>query len=191
MEPSAGARAVVAYTALREDLIWALEDNRLHLLTSLSPDDLDGARGDWALAVAQAHRLLGDTVRSRAYADTAAAAYRTMLAQWGDRVDRGQVVGTRAWALALAGRNREALAASDTAGMLQPLGSGVQAPYVAYLRSRVDAVTGRHARAMVRLREILAVPAHVSRGWIRIDRTLADLRSEPGFAARVDSSAGR
>ena len=191
MEPSAGARAVVAYTALREDLIWALEDNRLHLLTSLSPDDLDGARGDWALAVAQAHRLLGDTVRSRAYADTAAAAYRTMLAQWGDRVDRGQVVGTRAWALALAGRNREALAASDTAGMLQPLGSGVQAPYVAYLRSRVDAVTGRHARAMVRLREILAVPAHVSRGWIRIDRTLADLRSEPGFAALVDSSAGR
>jgi hypothetical protein len=181
----------VAFAALREDLMWALEVDQLRLLTSLTPDDLDGARGDWALAVAQAYRFLGDTVRSRVYADTAAAAYRAMLAQWGNRVDRGQVVGTRAWALALAGRTREALAASDTAGMLQPLGSGVQAPYVAYLQSRVEAVSGQRARAIDRLERILRVPAHVSRGWIRIDRTLADLRADPRFAALVDSAAAR
>ncbi|HYC30694.1 MAG TPA: tetratricopeptide repeat protein, partial [Gemmatimonadales bacterium] len=191
MEPSAGARAVVAYVALREDLIWALEDDRLRLLTSLTPEDLDGGRGDWALAVAQAHRFLGDTARSRAYADTAAAAYGAMLAQWGDRADRGQVTGTRAWALALAGRTREALAASDSAGTLQPLGSGVQAPYIAYLQCRVDAITGQRARASARLEEILRVPAHLSRGWIRIDRTLADLRADPRFAMLVDSAGAR
>ena len=189
MEPSAGARAVVAYTALREDLVWALEDDRLRLLTSLTPDDLDGARGDWALAVAQAHRFLGDTLRSRAYADSAVAAYTLMLAQWGARKDRGQVIVTKAWALALAGRTREAMLTGDSAVGMQPLGSGVQAPYVAYLRARIDAAAGRPAEALERLREILGYPAHLSPGWIRIDRTLASLRGEPGFAAVVDSTA--
>ncbi|HEU5041540.1 MAG TPA: tetratricopeptide repeat protein, partial [Gemmatimonadales bacterium] len=189
MEPSAGARAVVAYAALREDLVWTLEDDRLRLLTSLTPDDLDGARGDWALAVAQAHRFLGDTARSRAYADSAVAAYTVMLAQWGKRKDRGQVVGTKAWALALAGRTREALAAGDSSITLQPLGSGIQAPYVAYLRARIDALAGRQTEAIARLHQILGYPAHLSRGWIRIDRTLASLRNAPGFAALVDSAA--
>ena len=194
MEPSAGARAVVAYVALREDLVWALEDDQLRLLTSLTPADLDGARGDWALAVAQAHRFLGDTARSRAYADTAVAAYTAMLAQWGSRKDRGQVVGTKAWSLALAGRSRDALAAGDSSVAMQPLGSGVQAPYVAYLRARVDVIAGRHAEALERLRAILQYPAHQGRGWFRIDRTLAPLRSEADFAALTDSTvraAGR
>jgi TolB-like protein/Tfp pilus assembly protein PilF len=186
MEPTAGARAVVAYAALREDLIWTLEDDQLRLLTSLTPDDLDGGRGDWALAVAQAHRFLGDSARSRAYADSAVVAYATMLAQWGDRVDRAQVVATRALALALAGRMREALSEGDSALALQPPSSAVQSSYAAYVRARIDVLAGERARALERLREILEYPARVSRGWIRIDRTLADLRSEPGFAALVE-----
>ena len=185
MEASAGARAAVAYVALREDLIWALEDDQLRLLTSLTPADLDGGRGDWALAVAQAYRLLGDSIRSRAYGDSAAAAYAVMLAQWGDRGDRGQITGTRALALGLAGRRAAALAHGDSAVALQPLGSGVQAPYVAYLRARIDVLAGERPPALERLREILEYPAHVSRGWIRIDRTLAELRSEPGFESLV------
>ena len=191
MEPSAGARGVVAYVALREDLIWALEDDRLRLLTQLTPEDLDGGQGDWALAVSQAHRLLGDTARSRAYADSAAAAYAEMLTQWGDRMNRGQVVGTRAYALALAGRTDAALSAGDSAVTLMPIGAGVQGPYVAYLRARVDVLAGQRRRALGRLAEILLYPAHVSRGWIRIDRTLADLRGEPGYEALIDSAPGR
>ena len=186
MEPIAGARAVVAYAALREDLIWTLADDQLRLLTSLTPDDLDGGRGDWALAVAQAHRYLGDSARARAYADSAVAAYGALLGQWGDRVDRAQVVATRALALALAGRTREAMIEGDSAIALQPPSSGVQSSYVAYLRARIDVLAGERARAVERLRQILAHPARVSRGWIRIDRTLADLRSEPGFVALTD-----
>ena len=183
MEPSAGARGVVAYVALREDLIWALDDDWLRVLTSLTPADLDGGRGDWALAVSQAHRFLGDTARSRAYADSAVTAYSAMIEAWGDRVDRAQVTGTKGWALALAGRLPEAIAYGDSAVTRLPLGAGIQAPYVAYLRARIDVLAGRPAAALERLASILEYPSHVSRGWIGIDRTLAGLRGEQGFAA--------
>jgi TolB-like protein/Tfp pilus assembly protein PilF len=188
VEPAVGARAVVAYTALREDLIWALTDDQLRLLTTLTPADLDGGRADWALAVAQAWRFLGDSSRARTYGDTAAAAFATMLAQWGDRADRGQVISTRGLALAIAGRAEEAIEASALAGRLQPLGSGVQSPYVAYVRGRIDLMVGDRRDAVDRLEGALREPAHVSRGWLRIDRWMEPLRGDPRFQALVASS---
>ena len=182
-ERAAGPRAVAAYVALREDLIWALEDDQLRTMTGLTPADLDGGRGDWALAVAEAHQLLGDSARSRAYADSAVAAYDTTLASWGDRRDRGQIVVTRALALALAGRLGEARAAADQAGALLPLGSGLQGPYVAYIRARIDVMAGDRSAAVKRLRSVLERPAQQSRGLFAIDRTLAPLRGDPEFQA--------
>jgi TolB-like protein/Tfp pilus assembly protein PilF len=188
VEATAGSRAVAAYVALREDLIWALEDDQLRTVTTLTPRDLDGGRADWALAVAQAYRLLGDTVRSHAYGDTAAAAYAELLQGWGDRKDRGQVVSTRALALALAGRMRDALADAELAGRLQPLGSGIQSTYVAYVQARVYAMAGRREQAIERIRAVLAQPAHQSPGWVRIDRTLAELRDDTAMAALTRES---
>ena len=190
MEPTAGPRAVAAYVALREDLIWMLEDDQLRIMTTLTPADLDGGRGDWALALSEAHRFLGDSMRSRAYADSAVSAYEAMLARWGNRRDRGQIVVTRALALALAGRMPEARLEADLAGKLQPLGSGQQSPYVAYVRSRVDAMAGDYPRALARLDSVLAGPAQVSRDWIRIDRTLEPLRGRPGWSALVRTPTG-
>jgi hypothetical protein len=171
--------------ALREDLIWALADDQLRTVTTLTPDDLDGGRGDWALAVSEAHQFLGDTARARAYGDSAAAAYAQLLAGWGDRKDRGQVVVTRALALALAGRSREAVLEAERAGQLQPLGSGLQGSYVAYVQGRVFAMAGEPGRAVERLAAVLAVPAQVSRGSFRIDRTLAPLRGDPAFQSLI------
>ncbi|HET9725567.1 MAG TPA: hypothetical protein VFP28_01545, partial [Gemmatimonadales bacterium] len=88
-------------------------------------------------------------------------------------------------ALALGGRLSEARAAADQAGALQPLGSGIQSPYVAYMRSRIDAMAGDRVSAVTRLRAILAVPAQQSRGWFSIDRTLAALRGDPEFEALI------
>jgi hypothetical protein len=135
--------------------------------------------------VSEAHRFLGDSARSRAYADSAVTAYYAMLQHWGNRRDRGQIVVTRALALALGGRMREARAAADEAGVLQPLGSGIQSPYIAYVRSRIDAMAGDRASAVARLRAILAVPAQQSRGWFGIDRTLASLRDDAEFEALI------
>ena len=190
METTAGPRAVAAYVALREDLIWMLENDQLRIMTTLTPADLDGGRGDWALALSEAHRFLGDSMRSRAYADSAVSAYEETLARWGNRRDRGQIVVTRALALALAGRMPEARLEADLAGKLQPLGSGQQSPYVAYVRSRVDAMAGDYPRALARLDSVLAGPAQVSRDWIRIDRTLEPLRGRPGWSALVRTPTG-
>lgn len=186
LERTSGPRAVAAYVALREDLIWALEDDQLRTMTTLTPDDLDGGRADWALALSEAHAFLGDGARSRAYADSAVAAYDTMLAGWGRRRDRGQIVATRALALAFGGRLRAARAAADEAGALQPLGSGLQSPYVAYLRSRIDVMAGDRPAAVARLGALLGYPGQQSRAWLAIDRTLAPLRGDPGFARLLE-----
>jgi TolB-like protein/Flp pilus assembly protein TadD len=185
MEPVAGPRAVVAYVALREDLVWALTDDQLRRLTTLTPNDLDGGRGDWALAVAQAYRLLGDSSRSRAYGDTAASAYAVQIAGWGNRADRGQVVAVRALALAHAGRLADALIEAKRAGSIQPLDSGTQGTYVAYVQSRVAVIAGDRRWALELLHAIVQRPAQVSRGWIAIDRTLAPLRDDPEYQALV------
>ncbi len=181
VEAVAGVRHVVAYVALREDLIWTLEDDQLRVLVSLTPADLDGGRADWSLAVAQAHHFLGDQVLARAYADSAAMAYGHMLAGWGDRADRGQMTALRALALAHAGRRSEALADAALAGELQPLGSDLQSSYVAYLQARIYLLAGEKEWSIERLEAILAVPDMRSRGWFRIDRTLAGLRGHPEF----------
>jgi tetratricopeptide (TPR) repeat protein len=186
LERTAGARTVAAYVALREDLIWVLEDDQLRSMTTLTADDLDGGRADWALALAEAHRFLGDSAKSRAYADSAVTAHDAMLATWGTRRDRGQIEVTRALSLALAGRLREARAAADRAGNLQPLGSGLQSTYVAYIRSRIDAMAGDRATAVAHLRSLLAQPAQQSRGSLAIDRTLQPLRGDPGFEALTE-----
>ena len=185
LEVSAGPRGVAAYVALREDLIWVLADDQLRALTTLTPADLDGGRGDWALAVSEAYQLLGDDARSRAYGDSAAAAYADLLAGWGDRKDRGQVIATRALALGLAGRAREAVLEAERAGEILPLGAGLQSAYVAYVQARVFALAGEPARAIERLTAVLDVPAQVSRASFRIDRTLALLRGDPAFQSLV------
>jgi eukaryotic-like serine/threonine-protein kinase len=185
LEVSAGPRGVAAYVALREDLIWVLADDQLRALTTLTPADLDGGRGDWALAVSEAYQLLGDDARSRAHGDSAAAAYADLLAGWGDRKDRGQVIATRALALGLAGRAREAVLEAERAGEILPLGAGLQSAYVAYVQARVFALAGEPARAIERLTAVLDVPAQVSRASFRIDRTLALLRGDPAFQSLV------
>ncbi|MGN6393531.1 MAG: tetratricopeptide repeat protein, partial [Gemmatimonadales bacterium] len=189
-ERTAGGRAVAAYVALREDLIWALEDDQLRAITALTPDDLDGGRADWALALAEAHSFLGDTLRSRAYADSAVVAYDAMLATWGQRRDRGQIMVTRALALALAGRLDAARAAAEQSVKVQPLGPGLQSAYVTYVQARIDALAGERASAVARLRALLGHPGMNSRGSLAIDRTLESLRGDPAFQALLKQGAG-
>ena len=136
--------------------------------------------------MAEAHQFLGDSARSRTYADSAVAAHDAVLASWGNRRDRGQIVVTRALSLALAGRLREARAAADEAGALLPLGSGLQSPYVAYVRSRIDVLAGDRAAAVARLRSLLDRPTQQSRASLAIDRTLAPLHGNPEFEALLE-----
>ena len=176
MDAIHGPRAVVAYVALREDLIWALDDERQRLLLQLTPADLDGGKADWALALAETHWLRGEHSRARAYGNTAVTEFATLLYEWGDRAGRGQIMALRAMALAYAGRTAEATAEGEQASETQPPAEKVAGPYSRYLLARIYLLAGEPEKAMDRIEEILKVPDFFSPAWIRIDPTLAGLK---------------
>ena len=90
MEPIHGARTVVAYVALREDLIWTLDDEYQRILLQLTPSDLDGGRADWALALAETYWLRGARGLARGYGETAVDEFAKLLSGWGDRGGGGR-----------------------------------------------------------------------------------------------------
>jgi tetratricopeptide (TPR) repeat protein len=110
----AGARAVIrsapaeiAPTTLAAlfgnywDLFWALDDAHQQLLLRLPPSAFDDDRANWGLVLAQTWRLRGDSVRARAYADSAVVAVDAQLAAAPDQAQRHALRGL---ALAYQGR---------------------------------------------------------------------------------------
>jgi serine/threonine-protein kinase len=185
MEPIHGARAVVAYVALREDLIWALDDEHRRILLDLTPDDLDGGRADWALALAETHWLRGDHAATQAFGDSAVAEYSVLLEGWGDRAGRGQLVALRALALAYAGSMPRAIAEGERSNEIQLPGEKIAGPYSRYLLARIYLLAGEPDKALDRIEQVLRVPDYVRPAWIRIDPTLASLKRSQRYGQIV------
>jgi serine/threonine-protein kinase len=174
-----GPRAVVAYVALREDLIWALDEERQRILLGLTPADLDGGRADWALAMAETHWLRGDFARARNYGNTAAVEFANLLSEWGGRAGRGQLVALRAMSLAYAGRIADAIAEGERSNELQPPVEYIAGPYSRYLLARIYLLAKQPEKALDRIEAIRQVPNYFSPAWVRIDPTLAGLQRLP------------
>jgi hypothetical protein len=184
MEEIVGRRRVAAYVALREDLLWALDDEGRRAVLELTPDDLDGGRADWALALAQVHWLRGDRKLARAFGDSATEAFTTLLAGYGDRVHRNQMVALRGLSLAYAGRTEEAVAEGLRAEAQQPKDQNAQRSYVRYVVARIHVLAGRPEEAIDRLESLADEPGLRSRQFFRIDPNLAPIRDHPRFAWR-------
>jgi len=187
MEEIAGRRRVAAYVALREDLIWALDDEGRRMLLELTPADLDGGRADWALAQAEVHWLLGDRKLTQAYGDSATEAFTTLLAGYGDQVDRHQLVALRGLALAYAGRHEEAVREGLRAEAEQPKDQNTQSSYVRYVVARIHVLAGQPEEALDRLETLVDEPGLRSRELFRIDPNLAPIRDNPRFVRLVSS----
>ncbi len=185
MEPIHGMRAVVAYVALREDLIWTLDAERQKILLQLTPEDLDGGRADWALAMAETHWLRQDRTATRAYGDSAVTEFDSLAAGWGGRAGRGQLMVLRAMALAYADRLPEAVAQGERANLIQLPGERVAGPYTRYLLGRIYLMAGEPERAMSRIEQALRVPDFLRPAWIRIDPTLAGLRRSTRYSSII------
>ena len=185
MEEIVGQRRVVAYVALRQDLVWALDDRDQHALLELTPEDLDGGRADWALALAEVHWHRGHRMLTRVYGDTAASAFAELIAGYGNQVDRYQLLAVRGLSLAYAGRFREAIAEGLRAEAEQPKDQNTQTSYVRYVVARTYLLAGQPDQALDRLERMVDEPGIRTRASLKIDPNLAALRTNPRFIRLV------
>jgi len=184
MEEIVGRRRLVAYVALREDLVWALDDEGRRTLLELTPADLDGSRADLAIARAQVHWLRGERAMARAWGDSAAAAFTTLLAEYGEQLHRNQLVAMRGLSLAHAGRHEEAVAEALRAEAEQPRDQNSQTSYVRYTVARTFVLAGRPEAAIDRLEALAREPGLRSAGLLRIDPNFDPIRDHPRFVWR-------
>ena len=184
MEEIVGRRRFVAYVALREDLVWALDDEGRRTLLTLRPADLDGSVADLAIARAQVHWLRGERQLARAWGDSAAAAFTALLAQYGDQLHRNQLIAMRGLGLAYAGRYKEAIAEALRAEREQPKDQNSQTSYVRYVIARTYVLAGQPDGALDRLEALASEPGLRSAGLFRIDPNFDPIRNHPRFVWR-------
>jgi serine/threonine-protein kinase len=184
MEEIAGRRRFVAYVALREDLVWALDDDGRRTLMTLTPADLDGSVADLAIARAQVHWLRGERKLARAWGDSAAAAFTELLAQYGDRLHRNQLIAMHGLGLAYAGRYEEAVAEALRSEAERPTDQNSQTSYVRYAVARTFTLAGRPDEAIDRLEALASEPGLRAAGLFRIDPNFDPIRHHPRFVWR-------
>jgi hypothetical protein len=178
----ADSSAVVAYVALREDLMWLLDDTQQLRLLTLTPADLDGGRGDWALALAETYYRRGERAKARAYGDSAAAAYEVLIPHALSEGDRAQFLGLQALALACGGDMRAAVPKGEAALKAVPATAAGQRDYVQSLLVRVLIMGGQHERALDLLEPLVRQSVgNITPGFIRINGDYAPLRGNPRF----------
>jgi eukaryotic-like serine/threonine-protein kinase len=180
----ADSTTVVAYVALREDLLWLLDEAQQRLVLALTPADLDGGRADWAIALAQTYWRRGDRPKALAYADTANVAFEALLGDIPSEADRAQVRVLQALALAYLGRKHEAIRRGSEALHAAEAASAPasQRAYIQSILIRIHLFGGEPDKALDQLEQLLRIPeGYISAGWLRIDPTFAPLRGKPRF----------
>jgi TolB-like protein/Flp pilus assembly protein TadD len=171
--------AAVAYFANFYDLYWLLDGGQRKLLYQLAPAQFDDDRGAWALSIAGAYAFDGDARRSRAYADSATAAFADQLR---NAPNDAQTHVLRGVALAYQGRKDEAIREGRRGVELMPMSENAfQSPYIHHQMARIYLLTGEPEQALDEIEVVLRVPYYLSSGWLRVDPNFAPLRSNPRF----------
>jgi tetratricopeptide (TPR) repeat protein len=186
----AGARAVVqgvpkdanepnVLSFLSFDLSSAelLSHEQKQVLLRLQPSQFGDNRGAWGLTVAFAARMLGDSVRMRAYADSALLTWERAVRENPDEPGNHMTLGLT---LALLGRKADAIREGERAVAMRG-NDGFQGPTLRHQLGRIYQLVGEPVKAMEQLEALLRVPYYVSPGFLRADPSLEQLRSHPRF----------
>jgi serine/threonine-protein kinase len=177
--PGIDQDALVAYFANYWDLGWVLDDADQQRALSLGLEPFDGDRATRAIVRAQIYGWRGDSVRARAWGDTAAPEYATQLR---DTPNDAQRHVFRGLALAYAGRKAEAIAEGERAvALVPPEKDALQNAYFVHVLARIYLLTGENEKALDLLAQLLARPYYLSPGWLRVDPTFAPLKGNPRF----------
>jgi eukaryotic-like serine/threonine-protein kinase len=186
--------ALVAFLAYYWDLFWILDDAQQRLLLHLTPQSFDDNRAAWSICLAQTYALRGDQARTRAYADSARAAYELQLAATSQDAQLHVLHGL---ALAYLGHKAAAIREGKRGVALLPitenanqgggegLGGGL---YIQHQLARIYILVGEPERALDQLEPLLKIPYYLSPGWLKIDPTFAPLRGNPRFQRLVNGT---
>jgi serine/threonine-protein kinase len=186
-ERSVEPTALVQWVATYYDLFWVLSDEQQRLLLRLPPGPFDDDRETWGLALAGTYAVRGDTVRTRAYADSARIAGEAYLREAPQNGQLHVLLGT---ALAYLGRKADAIREGRRAIELVPVTrNAYQSPYLQHQLARIYILVGEPERALDVLEGLMRIPYFLSPGWLRVDPTFDALRSNPRFKKLVDESS--
>lgn len=178
--------ALVAYVATFWDLYWLLDDEQQELLLRLTPRPFGEDRGSWGLALAGAHALRGDTIKARAYADSARASFGEQLKAAPQDAQLHTLLGL---ALASLGRSAEAIREGERGVALRPVPKGAYGwAYLRHQLVRIYLLAGESDKALDQLEPLLKVPYYLSPGWLKIDPTFDALRGHPRFERLVNAA---
>jgi TolB-like protein len=183
--PEVDPRALAAFVATYWDLGWALDEAGQRLVLTLDPEQFDGDRLGWGLALAQMHAIRGNASAARAYADSARLAAVDQLRTSQD-AQLHVLYGT---ALAYLGRRDEAMHEGERSVALMPISKDhTTGSYLQHQLARIYILVGEREKALDQLAPLLKIPYYLSPGWLKIDPTFAPLRGTPRFERLVNGS---
>ena len=158
---------------------YVLDDQGQRAFFGLTPADFDGQRPPWAVALAQVYRLRGDSMRERAYADSARVAANEVLRK---QPADPETLMSLAFADAMLGRRTEAVENAERARALRPISSdALYGPDYLVDQARVEVIAGQTDAALAHVDTALSIPTQLSAGILRADPEWAPLRSDPRF----------
>ena len=130
--------------------------------------------------------MRGDSVRARAYGDSARIAGEAYLREAPQNGQLHVLLGT---ALAYVGRKGEAISEGRRAVELEPMSrNAYQSPYLQHQLARIYILVGEPERALDVLEGLLRVPYFLSPGWLRVDPTFDPLRRNPRFQRLLETA---
>jgi serine/threonine-protein kinase len=180
--------ALLVRFSFYQETMWALPPYLWPKIVKLTVADFGGDKGHWGLKLGHTYRLLGDTVRARAFGYSALAAFDARVK---DFPDHAQLNELRGRALALGGHRAEAIAAADRSLALREtsLDASIR-PYVHFQVARILIQSGEYERALDLIEPLLTTPASdLSPEYLRIDPTFKPLYGNPRFDRMSKRSA--
>lgn len=161
---------------------WTLDTAQRQLLLRQRPSAFEGDRTQWALALGTMSWMIGDSIRARAYGDSAMPSIRADLRDSASFSTGLGYVGV-AMVAALRGRRAESEKYASRAETLSPLEGDIsgRGPSVQDWLINADAFLGDRESILRRLEQLRESGNPVSAGELRLNPIYRSLRGDPRF----------
>ena len=160
-------------------LEWMLDERQQGLILRAGLGAFGNDRATWANSVGKAYQRRGDTVRARAYIDSARMVQEQLVRDDPGNPDQRQHLASM---LAFLGRKAEARAQGEQAfAAANASGDVVMIDYIREALAGLYVLLGDHDAALAHLDTVLRGPSRMNPGRLREDIKFAPLRRDPRF----------